>query len=351
MRRMIILAVGLVFAVALLSRAMTYTVRFTEAAVLTTFGSAGAGAEKKEPGLKFKWPDPIQSVTKYDTRARILQTKSHTQQTKDSKQLEVESFCTWRVKNPLKFFQRFSNAGDRATDHYKKAEEVLRGNLLSAVGEISKYSLNELFSTDAKSTKLAELEGKILSGLRATAQDKGSLDDYGMEVVTVGINRIVLPDETTKAVFESMKAERARLVADLESKGVSAAQAITSAAQQNARRIEDFTAALAADIRKRGDEEALDFVKLMNQSPELAVFLKNMDLIRDSLGKRITLIFSTNMPGMELYSPGAMGSPKRAGVPGVQGMMGDAPAEKPKSEAPADKPETVAADPKTGGQR
>ncbi len=349
MRRMIILAVGLVFAVALLSRAMTYTVRFTEAAVLTTFGSAGAGAEKTDPGLKFKWPDPIQSVTKYDTRSRILQTRSHTQQTKDSKQLEVESFCTWRVKNPLKFFQRFSNAGDRATDHYKKAEEVLRGNLLSAVGEISKYSLNELFSTDAKSTKLAELEGKILSGLRATAQDKGSLDDYGMEVVTVGINRIVLPDETTKAVFESMKAERARLVADLESKGVSAAQAITSAAQQNARRIEDFTAALAADIRKKGDEEALDSVKQMNQSPELAVFLKNMDFIRESLAKRITLIFSTAMPGMENYSPGAMTNPKRAGVPGIQGLMADTSAESPNAEA--DKPAAVAADPKTGGQR
>ncbi len=242
---------------------MTYTVRFTEAAVLTTFGSAGADAEKKDPGLKFKWPDPIQSVTKYDTRARFLQTRSQTQQTSDSKQLEVESFCTWRVKNPLKFFQRFSNSGPRAEDHYKKAEEVLRGNLRSAVGEISKYKLNELFSTDAKSTKLAELEGKILAGLRATTQDQtaGSLDDYGMEVVLVGINRIVLPDETTKAVFESMKAERKKIVTELESKGMSTAQSITSAAAQNATRIEKFTEALAADIRKRGDEEAMPYVQ------------------------------------------------------------------------------------------
>lgn len=323
MRRTIILVVGLVFAVALLSRAMTYTVRFTEAAVLTTFGSAGAGAEKTEPGLKFKWPDPIQSVTKYDKRARFLQTRSQTQQTADSKQLEVESFCTWRVKNPLKFFQRFSNAGDHASDHYKKAEEVLRGNLRSAIGEISKYRLNELFSTDTKSTKLAELESRVLGGLRSAAQDQagGNLDDYGMEVVTVGINRIVLPEETTKAVFESMKAERKRLVTDLESRGVSAAQAITSTATQNATRIEKFTEALAADIRKKGDEEALEFVAKMNQSPELAVFLKSMDFIRDSMAKRMTLIFSTTMPGMELFSPNAMSGQKRAGVPGVQGLM------------------------------
>jgi membrane protease subunit HflC len=323
-KRIIIIIVGAVFAIALLSRAMTYTVRFTEAAVLTHFGRAGEGAEKTTPGLKFKWPDPIESVTKYDKRARFLLQKSQTQQTADSKQLEVESYCTWRVKDPLKFFQRFSNAGDRAADHYKKAEDVLRGNLRSAVGEISKYRLNELFSTDTKATKLNELEGRILTNLKAAPQEQqggGSLDDYGIEVVTVGINRIVLPDETTKAVFESMKADRKRLVTDLESRGISQAQAITSKAQQNASRIESFAKSLAEEIRKKGDEEALPYVAQMKEAPELAVFLKNMDLIRDSMAKRITLVFSTSMPGMELFSPSAMTSTRKNGVPGVSSMI------------------------------
>jgi len=255
-KRIIIIVVGAVFAIALLSRAMTYTVRFTEAAVLTRFGKAGEGAEKNTPGLKFKWPDPIESVTKYDRRARFLQTRSQTQQTADSKQLEVESYCTWRVKDPLKFFQRFSNAGDRAADHYRKAEDVLRGNLRSAVGEISKYRLGELFSTDTKATKLKELEDRVLTNLKVASQDTqggGSLDDYGIEVVTVGINRIVLPEETTKAVFESMKADRARLVTELESRGQAEAQTIISAAKNNATRIEEFAKAYAAEIRRKGD--------------------------------------------------------------------------------------------------
>jgi membrane protease subunit HflC len=351
-RRIIIIVVGAVFAVALLSRAMTYTVRFTEAAVLTRFGKAGEGAEKKLPGLKFKWPDPIESVTKYDTRARFLQTRSQTQQTADSKQLEVESYCTWKVKDPLKFFQRFSNAGDRATDHYKKAEEVLRGNLRSAVGEISKYRLNELFSTDTKATRLNELEARILTNLKSTSaeQSGGNLDDYGIEVATVGINRIVLPDETTKAVFDSMKAERKKLVTELESKGVSAAQAITSAAQQNASRIESFTKALAEEIRKKGDEEALPFIMQMKEAPELAVFLKNIEFIRESMAKRITLVFSTSMPGMELISPGAMNSKRQSGVPGVSGLMnasGPAIADHPEPESKSLADDTK----KTGGPR
>lgn len=319
--RLIILIVGVVFALAMLSRAMTYTVRFTEAAVLTTFGNAGAGAEKSQPGLKFKWPDPIQSVTKYDTRARFLQTQSQTQQTADSKQVVVESFCTWRVKNPLKFFQRFSNAGDHASDHYRKAEEVLRGNLRSALGEISKFNLRDLFTTDAKGSSLGDLEKQILKAIQTASAGQASIDDYGVEVVTVGVNRIVLPEETTKAVFESMKSERKALIADLESRGMSAAQAIRSGAEANAQRIEEFAKDLAAEIRKKGDEEAQPIIQQMNEAPELAVFLKNVELIRETFAKRITFIFNTSMPGLELFSPRAMTSKKTAGVPGVNGLI------------------------------
>src|SRR5204863_9901729 len=74
-RRALVIAAAAVFVIALLARAMTYTVRFTETGVLTTFGKAGDEAIKKDPGLYFKWPDPIQSVTKYDTRTRFLQTQ------------------------------------------------------------------------------------------------------------------------------------------------------------------------------------------------------------------------------------------------------------------------------------
>lgn len=319
--RAIIIVIGIVFALAMLSRAMTYTVKFTEAAVLTTFGKADEEAVKVAPGLKLKWPDPIQSVTKYDTRARFLQTQSQTQQTTDSKQVVVESFCTWRVKDPLKFFQRFSNAGDRASDHYAKAEEVLRGNLRSALGEISKFRLNELFTTDAKASRLGDLEAQILNAVQTASTGQASIDDYGVEIVTVGINRIVLPEETTKTVFESMKAERRRLIADLESRGASAAQSITSAAQANARRIEDFTNSLAKDVRKKGDEEATEFVRKMQAAPELAVFLKNVEMIRETMAKRITFVFSTAMPGLELFSPRAMTAPRSGGVPGVKGLM------------------------------
>src|SRR6185295_11334456 len=114
---------------------------------------------------------PIQSVTKYDTRTRFLQTKAEQQQTADSRQVTVEAFCTWRVSDPLQFFKSFSNAGDRAQDHYDKARSTLSANLRSALGEISRYSMGDLFTPDTKASKLAELEQRILATLRAGPQD------------------------------------------------------------------------------------------------------------------------------------------------------------------------------------
>lgn len=324
MRRPVIIAVAIVFALALLARTMTYTVKFTENAVLTTFGKAGANAIQTKPGLKFKWPDPIQAVTKYDTRSRFLQTQSQTQQTADSRQLVVETFCTWRVSDPLKFFQRFSNAGDNAQDHYKAAEDrVLRGNLRSAMGEISRYRIGELFTTDTTTSKLTELEARILATLKTPSQEGTSIADYGIEVEVVGINRIMMPEETTKAVFDSMKEDRAFLVKGLESKGDSEAQTIIGTADANARRIEAFAKQLAADIRQKGDQEAQPYIVAMQEAPELAVFLKNIDFMKQALGKRMTWIVDTSMPGMELLSPTAVRNAKPGTVPGVSGLMAE----------------------------
>ena len=327
MRRPLIIIIAVVFAAALLARAVTYTVRFTESGVLTTFGkAAGAdegGKEAGEPGLKFKWPDPIQSVTKYDKRQRFLQTKPEQEQTADNRQIAVEAFCTWRVSDPLKFFQRFSNAGDRPDDHYAKAEAVLRDNLRAALGEVSRFSMSDLFTKDTKASKLGDLEGRIQNTLRRGSQEKGRLDDYGIEVSMVGINRIVLPEDTTKAVFDSMKQERQKLVDQIESNGASEAATIRSVADNNAKRILKFAEAYAAEIKQQGDLEALQYVRQMNESPELAVFLKQMEFAKELIATRITAVFNPNVAGFGFMNPMRVTNGQ---IDGIQPLMGSNPA-------------------------
>lgn len=317
MRRILIIGIAAVLVIALLSFTVTYTVRFTDAAVVTTFGKAGPEDIRTNPGLYFKWPYPFQAVTTYDTRVRIVQLRLETLQTNDSRQLIVEAFCTWRVSDPLVFFQRFSNAGERAEDHYRKAEETLKNNLRSALSELSRYRMADLFPKGDTPSKLPELEKSILDTLRAGSQEGGhSLKDDGIEAISVGINRIKFPEETTKAVFQRMESDRKRLVDQLESQGQSEAQTIRTSAESLAKTIRAFATTAAVEIRSKGDVEAAPWLNKMSEYPELAVFLRKLDFMRTVMAKRATLVLPTTTPGLDLLSPDALNGLKAGEIPG-----------------------------------
>lgn len=302
----------------------SFTVRFTEAAVVTTFGQAGAEDVITEPGLRFKWPAPIQSVTVYDTRVRFLQSRSETQPTADDRQIIVESFLTWRVKDPLLFYQRFrGSAGSGAKDHYTRAQETLTSILRSAMSQVSRYRLGELFSPEPGQSKLDHLERDILERVNAPAErGGGNVAQNGIEVLTVGISSVTLPQDTTREVFTRMSESRKRLAAKAESEGNALAAAIRSEAEAAAKRIREFARFRADQIRNRGDIEAAPFLMALNEEPELAAFLNNLEFIREGLGRRTTLVFPTSMVGLTILSPEAMERARRGQLPTVSGAAG-----------------------------
>lgn len=306
-----------VLALALLAYAFTYNVRFTEVAVLTSFGKAGEGAIKSEPGLYFKLPYPIQDVTKYDTRVRLLTAKYETVTTADDRVIIVESFCTWRVADPLKFFQSFGNAGERPEQHYRNAEQgTLATALRSAVDAASNYRLDQLFGTGREGSRLPDLEKSMLGAFTAASDKTGhSLADSGIEPVDVGITRIVLPAEITKAVFQRMSAARDRLTQETESQGQSRAQEIKSKAEADAKKIRAFAQAMAERVRNQGDLEAAQYIKEMNTNPQLAVFLSNMEFIKEVYGAQMTVVLDGTMPGVRMLAPNALDDLRPGDIP------------------------------------
>ena len=282
----------------------SFTVRFTETAVKTTFGSANEDSIITEPGLKIKWPYPIQSVTKYDKRMRIVQTRSETVQTADDFQIIVEGYLSYRVTDPLKFFRSFSNAGDRAQDHFAKAEnDILRDLLRSALGETSKYEMEDLFTSQSGASVIPQLEESVFGLLVQGGSGGQPLNDYGIEISNVGIDRIVLPEETTTAVINRMGANRDRLAERYESEGRSQARAIEAEAASQAERIRAFAQRRADEILAKGEQEAAPYLAQQNINPELAVFIQNIKLMREAMAKKFTLIFSTSDYGMQLFDP------------------------------------------------
>jgi modulator of FtsH protease HflC len=313
-KRYIVWFVVLIFIGAMLAYTMTYTVRFTESAVVTRFGKAVVEKDgsnpKGRPGAHFKWFYPVDSVTKYDTRMRFLQARSETQQTADNFQIVIEGFATYRVSDPLSFYRRFSSAGPRAIDHFREAEGLLRSRLRSALGETSKYRMEELFDPTVGGSKLGQLESTVLELMAGgVGRDGGTrageaLADYGIEVTMVGIDRVVLPELTTKSVMDRMEGNRSRLASKYTAEGAALAQTIRASANASAERIRAFAQSRAKEIIAQGEQEAAQYLAQQNTHPELAIFLQNLELMRDALARKVTLVLSTDTFGMQLFNPG-----------------------------------------------
>jgi len=334
-RKIGLFAVALLIVATLVLYMTTYTVKFTDAAVVATFGAADESSVVKEPGLKFKWPAPIQTATVYDTRARLLQLRQESQQTADNRQINVETFVTWRVADPLLFYQK--TRGDSSADpreHYKKAERIIEDLVRSAMSEVSRFRLTELFTPQIGASRLPELEAAMMarlqSGGAAGGEGGGSapaggvnIASYGIDVIMIGVSRITLPEQNTREVFEAMKATQERLAAKARSEGQALATAIKSEAENDARKILAFTEVHVSSIKDRGDREAAQYLAAQNEDPQLAVLLKQIEFLKNAFGKQVTLILPTTMPGIELFGPDW-----------AKGLIEGAPAAAPAKETP-----------------
>jgi modulator of FtsH protease HflC len=310
--RIVVIAVVVLVFLAFLT---TYTVRFNEQAIVTTFGKAGSDSVRTEPGLHFKWPfDFIQSVTKYDTRKRLIESDQETQQTRDGSQILLRTYLTYRIDDPLKFYQLFSSVGTGEREHYGEADRLLKTKLRAASGEVSKFSMEELLSTDRAASKIKELEGQMLAALNKAGTDK-SIEEYGIKAVSIGVSGIGLPQATSTAVFNRMKAARLKIANEAISQGNTLADTIKANADADAKKITAFAEQLATRIRNQGDIEAAKYIAQLREDPELAVFIQNMQFIRTVVGKRITLVLPTTLPGLELMRPDALKNLKAGELP------------------------------------
>lgn len=303
--------IGLVLFV-VLSYMMTYTVKFTETAIKTTFGKA-ADAPITKPGLGIIIPY-VQKITKYDSRVRYLESKPETQQTADQRQIVITSYVAWRVSDPNVFYQSFSGKGDKAVNHYKGAEALLGDKMRNAMGEINKFKFDELL-TASGSSKLEICEANILKQLN----DQGTTDagvlmnmtkQYGIEPVAVGIIGIELPEDTTATVFEHMQQERTTIAAKATDEGKAIGETIRQNANSAAQKIMAFADKRAAAIRAEGEIEAQQFLAELSKEPDLAIFLRNMELMRDAFGSnKATLVIPAGpiggWAGMDLFRPDA----------------------------------------------
>ncbi|NLX23202.1 MAG: hypothetical protein GXY55_16245 [Phycisphaerae bacterium] len=267
---------GSVLAIVLMLYMVMFQVRFSEVAVVRTFGQIKRVVE--EPGLYWKWPWPIQKVDTYDHRIQTTSTTGEETPTRDGKNVIVATTVCWRIADPYRFSVRCRTM--------KEAENLIkirvRNDQKTVIGN---YDFANFVSTDPNELKYDAIESEIASEIAGIAQEL-----YGVKIERVAIESLSLPQRITETVIEAMKKDREALAQRYTSEGESQAKQIKDTAESIAGTIKTFAQRKAAEIVAEGQRRAVEQNKVFRQDEELATFLLQVENIPQILGNRATVV-------------------------------------------------------------
>ncbi len=189
-----------------------YTVDEREKALVFKFGEIIESND--QPGLHFKTPF-INTVKKFDARIQTMDAAPERYLTVEKKNLVVDSFVKWRIRDVAKFFVTVSGLISSA-----------QARLAQRVND----SLREEFGTRTVQ--------EVISGDRATIMDvvrektNEQAQEIGVEVVDVRLKRVDLDPEVSETVYQRMVAERSRVAKELRAKGAEQAEIIRAGAER-----------------------------------------------------------------------------------------------------------------------
>ncbi|MFH1748029.1 MAG: protease modulator HflC [Planctomycetota bacterium] len=300
----IVVAIMLVYAI-------TFEVRFSEAVVKVRLGKAEPEDVITEPGLRLKWPYPIEELKRYDVRLRTLDTLEGEISMRDGKNVVVGNYAIWRIKEPLKFMV--------AVKTVKKAEEELRARINQRrAAVIGSEDLSAFANLNEEQVRASyeRIENALLNGKDLDSEDDRSLkeqalDDYGIELVRVDIRRVSLPEDTTQSVFQQMVAERQKVAARFREEGKSQAQTITAQAEAANQKILAFARTKAAEMRSQGIRASKRVLEqIAAEDVEFFEWLRWLDALRVSLRQRSTIFLDNNSALFDKFvEPPAMLAP------------------------------------------
>ncbi len=276
MSRIRIVLVGTVVATLAATALSLFQVDTTEYAIVTQFGKPMQVLT--EPGLYFKLPEPVQTVTRLNRRLQIHTLPEAEFLTRDKKNVLVETFATWQVTEPLQFFKSVRDPVGANT----RLSDILASELGAALG---RYELANLVTTEADAVQLPAMMQQVAAqaGARTTA--------YGFTVTDVSLKSINFPQANRQSVFQRMKAERERIARQFRSEGTE--EATKSRADADAQRTTILSGAEREAERTRGEGEAEAiriYADAFGKAPDFYEFLRTLQAYEKVINSGTTLI-------------------------------------------------------------
>lgn len=132
------------------------------------------------------------------------------------------------------------------------------------------------------------------------------MKQFGIDIIRIGFRQLGFPAAVTQNIYAAMISEREAKAKKFEVEGQAEAEKIRSDANTQAQKVVTMAQAEATKIRGEGDAKAAEAYRVFSQNPELAVFLRNLDALKGSLGEKDTLILDTTTAPFNLLAPDAL---------------------------------------------
>ena len=241
---------------------------------------------KDEAGLSFKIPF-IQSVDTLPKEMLIYDLAQSDVITMDKKTMIADSYVLWRISDPLKFAQTLNSSIAAA-----------EGRIDAVVYNSIKNVISSMNQNDIISSRKGGLDEKILSNVG------NSMEQYGIELMSIETKRLDLPADNKDAVYERMISERSQIAATYTAEG-EAAQVIRNTTDKDVAISISDANAKAAEIEAEGEAE---YMKILanaygdDSRRDFYSFIRSLQALETSFdGENKTIILPSDSPIAKLF--------------------------------------------------
>ena len=250
-----------------------FVVDETETAIVTRFGDP-IRPSITSPGLYAKTPF-IDTVTKFDKRNTLFDAAPDSLLTSDKKRLIIDAYAIGKIVDPLQFF---------------KTVKTPRGAVTAATGIIASDLRSEI-ANDLQIDVIKSNRQKIMEAVTIASAEK--IIDFGIQISDIRVKRADFPDETLNAIYDRMRAERARKANEERAEGEKRSLEIRAEVDKQATVIESEAIKKSNQIMGEGDAEAIKiYANALEQDPEFFDFTKSLEVYTKILKDNSTIILS-----------------------------------------------------------
>ncbi|NBQ85615.1 MAG: protease modulator HflC [Methylophilaceae bacterium] len=247
------------------------------------------------PGLHARIP-LIDDVRLFDTRLQTLDIKSSRIVTNEKKDVIVDYYVKWRIKNIAKYFK--STGGNSF-----KAETLLE------------QQLNTFLRAQFGKRKIAELvsggRDDMMEILRQRAEIQAA--GFGIHVVDVRIKGIDLPESTSAAIYQRMRADMQKIANHHRADGQAAAEAIQAGADATVTVTLAQAKKDAALVRAKGQAQASSiYADAYQQNPGFFSLYRRLKAYAESFHQRNDiLVVDANNDFFSMFHQGVSGGQQK----------------------------------------